>query len=374
MAFTVDVDENKWSIDILKTLLIDRTTNRNIIWGTDDYEYLGNQYNSHFPIEIDLINGKNSKIIRPRILKTKKTQGNRTKDKAEVFTPSWICNAQNNLVDNAWFDRTNVFNVEKNRGWISTKNKIEFPNDKNKTWKNYVDESRLEITCGEAPYLVSRYDTVTGNPIDLNNRIGILDRKMRIINENIIDEEEWLKWAERAFQSVYGFEFQGDSLLIARENLLASYYDYLEEKFQRDPTEEELLRIAKIISWNLWQMDGLTYTIPYKEPQESIEQLSIFEEEDNDTFCIIRDWRSKRILTFKDLINWGEIMNPAKIESIDLLDKIIIGRVEPHIYAFKTNTIPNYLKIGDTYRPVSQRLNEWRKYFPELEKNMKIRL
>ena len=303
MAFTVDVDENKWSIDILKTLLIDRTTNRNIIWGTDDYEYLGNQYNSHFPIEIDLINGKNSKIIRPRILKTKKTQGNRTKDKAEVFTPSWICNAQNNLVDNAWFDRTNVFNVEKNRGWISTKNKIEFPNDKNKTWKNYVDESRLEITCGEAPYLVSRYDTVTGNPIDLNNRIGILDRKMRIINENIIDEEEWLKWAERAFQSVYGFEFQGDSLLIARENLLASYYDYLEEKFQRDPTEEELLRIAKIISWNLWQMDGLTYTIPYKEPQESIEQLSIFEAEDNDTFCIIRDWRSKRILTFKDLIN-----------------------------------------------------------------------
>ena len=39
-------------------------------------------------------------------------------------------------------------------------------------------------------------------------------------------------------------------------------------------------------------------------------------------------------------------MNPAKIESIDLLDKIIIGRVEPHIYAFKTNTIPNYLKIS----------------------------
>lgn len=61
-------------------------------------------------------------------------------------------------------------------------------------------------------------------------------------------------------------------------------------------------------------------------------------------------------------------MNPAKIESIDLLDKIIIGRVEPHIYAFKTNTIPNYLKIGDTYRPVSQRLNEWRNHFPKLEK------
>ena len=61
-------------------------------------------------------------------------------------------------------------------------------------------------------------------------------------------------------------------------------------------------------------------------------------------------------------------MDKSRIESIDLLDKIIVGRVEPHIYAFKTNTIPNYLKVGDTYRPVSQRLNEWRKYFPELEK------
>ena len=50
------------------------------------------------------------------------------------------------------------------------------------------------------------------------------------------------------------------------------------------------------------------------------------------------------------------------------LDQLIIGRVEPHIYAFSTNTIPNYLKVGDTYRPVSERLAEWKKFFPHLEK------
>ncbi len=50
------------------------------------------------------------------------------------------------------------------------------------------------------------------------------------------------------------------------------------------------------------------------------------------------------------------------------LDTIIIGRVEPHIYAFTTNTIPNYLKVGDTYRPVALRLQEWKTYFPELQK------
>ncbi|WP_347175547.1 Eco57I restriction-modification methylase domain-containing protein [Polaribacter uvawellassae] len=53
---------------------------------------------------------------------------------------------------------------------------------------------------------------------------------------------------------------------------------------------------------------------------------------------------------------------------IQLLEELIIGRVEPHIYAFTTGTIPNYLKVGDTYRPVETRLNEWRKHFPELEK------
>ena len=50
------------------------------------------------------------------------------------------------------------------------------------------------------------------------------------------------------------------------------------------------------------------------------------------------------------------------------LDQLIIGRVEPHIYAFSTNTIPDYLKVGDTYRPVFERLAEWKKYFPNLEK------
>ncbi|MDK0735992.1 restriction endonuclease [Paeniclostridium sordellii] len=61
-------------------------------------------------------------------------------------------------------------------------------------------------------------------------------------------------------------------------------------------------------------------------------------------------------------------MDSSKFEAIDILDRIIIGRVEPHIYAFTTNTVPNYLKIGDTYRPVSVRLNEWRESFPELKK------
>ena len=50
-----------------------------------------------------------------------------------------------------------------------------------------------------------------------------------------------------------------------------------------------------------------------------------------------------------------------------ILDNLIVGRIEPHIYAFTTNTVPNYLKVGDTYRPVNVRLDEWRDFFPNLE-------
>lgn len=60
-------------------------------------------------------------------------------------------------------------------------------------------------------------------------------------------------------------------------------------------------------------------------------------------------------------------MSEIKID-VEILNEIIFGRVEPHIYAFTTETTPNYLKVGDTYRPIETRLNEWRKYFPNLEK------
>ena len=55
----------------------------------------------------------------------------------------------------------------------------------------------------------------------------------------------------------------------------------------------------------------------------------------------------------------------AKIDTT-ILDNIIIGRVEPYIYAFSTETVPNYLKVGDTSRGVRVRLDEWRKIFPNL--------
>lgn len=255
---TMEEDIMEYGHSLLDILLRDRTTDRNIIWATNDYSKLGNMYEANQEIKIDLITGPKSKIIQPRITKEQTKQSNRTREKAEVFTPSWICNEQNNLVDEQWFGRKNVFNIQMNMSWRVNNEKIAFLNSKGKTWKDYVDARRMEISCGEAPYLVSRYDTVTGEAIEVESRIGLLDRKLRVINENVDDEINWLKWTERAFQSVYGYEYQGDNLLLARENLLYTFIDNMKYKFSRKPTLNELKKIATIISWNIWQMDGIT--------------------------------------------------------------------------------------------------------------------
>jgi hypothetical protein len=92
--------------------------------------------------------------------------------------------------------------------------------------------------------------------------VGFLDKKLSVVSKYCDTQEEWLKWAKVAFQSSYGYEWQGDSLLIARENLLYTFIDYYEDKFKETPSIELQKEIAEIIVWNIFQMDGLKYVIP----------------------------------------------------------------------------------------------------------------
>ncbi|MGA1277602.1 MAG: restriction endonuclease, partial [Candidatus Kapaibacteriota bacterium] len=50
------------------------------------------------------------------------------------------------------------------------------------------------------------------------------------------------------------------------------------------------------------------------------------------------------------------------------LNNLIIGRVDPKIYAFSTSDVPDHLKVGDTFRPLHVRLEEWKKHYPCLIK------
>ena len=180
----------------LNMLLEDKTTEKNIIWATDTYMDISFGFADVDSMEKDNILNYPD-IIKPRIQKTREEQAARTRKKAEVFTPTWLCNMMNNVCDKEWFGRENVFNTEKyensKHSWKVTEDKIEFPQDKSKTRQKYVDSRRLEITCDEAPYLVSRYDVSTGDKIPIKDRIGQLDRKLRIVNENTDNYDDWVK-------------------------------------------------------------------------------------------------------------------------------------------------------------------------------------
>ncbi|MBK5202365.1 MAG: hypothetical protein JJE45_01410, partial [Prolixibacteraceae bacterium] len=149
----VDIKENnvlRYDRQLLAILLKDNSTKQNMIWATDNYASNGPEYFVNEQIVIPLISGKNGNIIKPRVEKNKKEQIARVRDKAEVFTPSWICNKQNNLVDKAWFEAEDIFNVELVNGWTTQIRPIPFPSKTGKTWQDYILEERLEVSCGEA--------------------------------------------------------------------------------------------------------------------------------------------------------------------------------------------------------------------------------
>ncbi len=217
---------------LLDILLQDKTTQNNIIWATDSYEQKGEKYIFTANITADIITGDNGDLIQPRAVKSKEEQLIRTRDIAEVFTPLSIVKLMNDACDTKKITKAN--------------------------WQEYVALLKLEITCGEAPFIASRYDPVSDKQtlIPLKERVGFLDKKLRTVSKYCDTQEDWLKWAKIAFQSSYGYEWQGDNLLIARENLLYTFIDYYQNKFKEIPSVELQKGIAEIIVWNIFQMDG----------------------------------------------------------------------------------------------------------------------
>ena len=292
------------SLKLLNKLLVDKTTKKNIMWATDAYKALGGGYERDREIVCTLITGRNAGVIKTRARKAMELQSERTRQHAEVFTPMWVVRKMNDHADEVWFGAHDVFfDGEQPTA------KVVFP--PNRTWQEYVDSRRMELTCGEAPYLTTRYDVETGEAIPVSHRAGLLDRKLRVVTENTTSEEEWLQWAFRALQSTYGYEFQGDNVLIARVNMLMTFAEHLFRNFGRRPTLQEYAKAANITAWNIWQMDGLTGTIPYSKAEEPVYQMSIFdvicpEEHINETphvqpYCRIYNWRSHESLEYQSL-------------------------------------------------------------------------
>lgn len=314
----VDIPENdlRKRGNILNILLKDRTTGRNIIWATDSYITTGKTKDPYLPTKGILpryITGEYGKLIQPRVSKSPDEQKRRTKDKAEVFTPINVIKQMNSSID---FALGNYPTTPEN-------------------WQKYVHELRLEITCGEAPFIASRYNPVSNKErfIDIRTpkgelkRVGFLDRKLFAITENVKDPQEWLKWAKVAYKSSYGYEWQGDNLLIARENLLYTLVDFYDDAFGKNKrlNTKTLEEFAEIISWNVFQMDGLSYMRPLSIAPKTNTQLvdrrqtalNIKIDKPQKSNDIVASTTKPRYVKIKD---WSRGKNGIKIEFRSLLD------------------------------------------------------
>jgi type II restriction enzyme len=278
-------------LGLLETLLADRSTGTNIIWATSSYESLGDGYGVEDEIVVDLITGEHEGVVQPRAEKACDEQAALTRAHAEVFTPTWVCKKMIDYADEAWWESWNE--AHPKAGALTR-------------WHAYVESNRLEITCGEAPYLVNRYDAETGEYIDVSDRTGILSRKLKLVSENTKTKRTWIKWAIKAIQSTYGYEFQGDNLLIARINMLCTVEDYLEYFGYPPLSKDQYHEIAEIISWNLWQMDGLSGLVPYGKEKQTEFALPGIGEEFADVLAnrgsaIIYDWKSNKKVEYRSI-------------------------------------------------------------------------
>lgn len=181
----------------------------------------------------DSILNVNPNAVKPRYMKTALDQKSRTKDKAEVFTPASIVKRMNDSFD------TNYIG----------------------SYEDYICRKVLEVTCGEAPFLTTRYDASSGQQIPCSDRVGLLDRKLQRI-PNSVDKSEWIALATKSLKSTYGYEWQEDSIFLARKNLLLNTIEYHIDRFNELPDQDDIKEWATIISYNIFRMDGVTLCIP----------------------------------------------------------------------------------------------------------------
>ena len=342
------------AMGLLSRLLADKATKGSILWATDAYAQLGEWYSPGNEIRPQRITGDNSDLIKTRARRAMEQRTERTRQHAEVFTPLWVVKKMNDFADEQWFGRKDGIYKYTDDGKISFTVK--------KHWKLYVDAKRMEITCGEAPFLATRYDVETGEAIPVEDRTGLLDRKLRAVSENAKDIDEWKERAFRAVQSIYGYELQGDNLLIARVNILCTVEEHMIQRWKQKPEKAWLEKLCNVIAWNLWQMDGINGCVPVP-PTPTEEQLSLFppfQEQANlfggtdqgEISCRLFDWRADRSIRYQTLREKGSkamkfdfIIGNPPYQDETLGDNKGFAPPIYHLFMDETNKVADHVEL-----------------------------
>lgn len=262
---------------LLTPLLFDHTHQSNIVFVTDNYENAGCQPSSE-------ITSDNVFVLNIRALKNKDVKDARTKNQAEVYTPVKI--------------------VREMLDALEEESKDDF-----ETGEAFIDATILEITCGEGAFIATRYEPDTGIIIPVPERTGAFDRKMQMAYKSSNSYESFEALALRALKATYAYELQGDSLLIARVNMLMDFIEHCGEYYSQRPEPCVLMQAAEIITLNLFQMDGLTGRTPKVSSDKAVNELDMFEIQEipddyrEDKEVIIKDWAEDKFITFNSIKN-----------------------------------------------------------------------
>lgn len=249
---------------ICGALLRDWASGRGLLWmnGADEGEILPG----------DLSSGR----IAPRWAKAREARKARTAYAAEVFTPSFACARQNEIADRDWAARHGISSPDGSpmvfteslpgKRWAS-RDDSSLAEMLGGCWEEYVSSPVMESCCGEGPYMCSPYDTTDGRDIPVSERVGLLDRKLRLCGLFAGESPaSWLEAAASALKACYAYEWQGDSLALARLNALSTAMDFMLDRFPgagSSPSFPGLLPpLAEIISKNMVQMDGMSWCVP----------------------------------------------------------------------------------------------------------------
>lgn len=139
-------------------------------------------------------------------------------------------------------------------------------------WQDYVGTLKIELACGEAPFVTNEEGT------------GFLDRKLQAVNMYCDEAKDWLDWTKRAYRASYGYEINGVKLLAARRALCATFIKAWRAKFPGvDLCQEDLAEVAEIVTWNFFQMDGLTNMTPGRK-----------------LWAKTMDWQQHKIVEFRE--------------------------------------------------------------------------
>ncbi|MFC3929040.1 hypothetical protein ACVR05_04135 [Streptococcus caprae] len=257
-------------------LLIDRTTRKPLVWASERQAFRGRGFQATDELSTLKFTGIYQDVIKPLALKIEEGSA----QAAEAINLDGI----QHVID------------------------LELTGMDFLSWTEFLETRWLDKRALEGGFLITPYHQATGQTIPILQRAGILDLKLQAIMREVTSPNAFFTWAQIAYQTSYAYLLAGDDLFLLRDELLKTFDAYYAAKFFLAPLPQFREEIARIISYNIVQMDDSTFSVPPSEPTDQAIQLDLFgqiAEQQAPSAAMktrIKDWNYNRLLTVESAL------------------------------------------------------------------------